>query len=29
VLLAHALQDDLSVVTRERAFAAYGVRYAA
>ena len=26
VLIAHALQDDLSVLTRDRAFADYGVR---
>jgi PIN domain nuclease of toxin-antitoxin system len=26
VLIAHALQDDLSVLTRDTAFAAYGVR---
>jgi PIN domain nuclease of toxin-antitoxin system len=26
VLIAHALQDDLSVLTRDRAFAEYGVR---
>jgi PIN domain nuclease of toxin-antitoxin system len=26
VLIAHALEDDLSVLTRDRAFAAYGVR---
>lgn len=29
VLIAHALRDDLSVLTRDRAFAAYGVRLAA
>jgi PIN domain nuclease of toxin-antitoxin system len=29
VLIAHALEDDLSVVTRDAAFAAYGVRVAA
>lgn len=29
VLIAHALQDDLSVVTRDDAFADYGVRLAA
>jgi PIN domain nuclease of toxin-antitoxin system len=29
VLVAHALQDDLAVLTRDRAFAAYGVRLAA
>jgi PIN domain nuclease of toxin-antitoxin system len=28
VLIAHALQDDLSVLTRDPAFAAYGVRLA-
>jgi PIN domain nuclease of toxin-antitoxin system len=28
VLIAHALQDDLSVLTRDAAFAAYGVRLA-
>lgn len=28
VLIAHALQDDLSVLTRDSAFAAYGVRLA-
>jgi PIN domain nuclease of toxin-antitoxin system len=28
VLIAHALQDDLSVVTRDAAFADYGVRLA-
>jgi PIN domain nuclease of toxin-antitoxin system len=28
VLIAHALQDDLSVLTRDEAFAAYGVRLA-
>lgn len=26
VLIAHALEDDLSVLTRDRAFAEYGVR---
>jgi PIN domain nuclease of toxin-antitoxin system len=26
VLIAHALQADLGVLTRDRAFAAYGVR---
>lgn len=26
VLIAHALQDDLAVLTRDAAFAAYGVR---
>jgi PIN domain nuclease of toxin-antitoxin system len=26
VLIAHALQDDLRVLTRDRAFADYGVR---
>jgi PIN domain nuclease of toxin-antitoxin system len=26
VLVAHALRDDLSVLTREHSFAAYGVR---
>ena len=26
VLIAHALQDDLGVLTRDAAFAAYGVR---
>jgi PIN domain nuclease of toxin-antitoxin system len=29
VLIAHALQDDLGVLTRDEAFAAYGVRLAA
>ena len=29
VLIAHALQDDLSVLTRDGAFAGYGVRLAA
>jgi PIN domain nuclease of toxin-antitoxin system len=29
VLIAHALRDDLSVLTRDGAFAAYGVRPAA
>jgi PIN domain nuclease of toxin-antitoxin system len=29
VLVAHALQDDLAVLTRDRAFAAFGVRLAA
>jgi PIN domain nuclease of toxin-antitoxin system len=29
VLIAHALRDDLSVLTRDPAFAAYGVRLAA
>jgi PIN domain nuclease of toxin-antitoxin system len=29
VLIAHALQDDLSVVTRDAAFADYGVRLVA
>jgi PIN domain nuclease of toxin-antitoxin system len=29
VLIAHALQDDLSVLTRDRMFGAYGVRFAA
>ncbi len=29
VLIAHALQDDLSVLTRDDAFAAYGVLLAA
>ena len=29
VLIAHALQDDLSVLTRDSAFTAYGVRLAA
>jgi PIN domain nuclease of toxin-antitoxin system len=29
VLIAHALQDDLSVLTRDAAFADYGVRLAA
>ena len=29
VLIAHALQDDLSVLTRDTAFADYGVRLAA
>jgi len=29
VLIAHALQDDLSVLTRDAAFAGYGVRLAA
>ena len=29
VLIAHALDADLSVLTRDRAFAAYGVRLAA
>jgi PIN domain nuclease of toxin-antitoxin system len=29
VLIAHALQDDLGVLTRDVAFAAYGVRLAA
>jgi PIN domain nuclease of toxin-antitoxin system len=29
VLIAHALQDDMSVLTRDRAFGAYGVRFAA
>ncbi len=29
VLVAHALHDDLSVLTRDAAFAAYGVRLAA
>ncbi len=29
VLIAHALQDDLSVLTRDGAFANYGVRLAA
>jgi PIN domain nuclease of toxin-antitoxin system len=28
VLIAHALQDDLSVLTRDDAFADYGVRLA-
>ena len=28
VLIAHALEDDLSVLTRDDAFAAYGVRLA-
>jgi PIN domain nuclease of toxin-antitoxin system len=28
VLIAHALQDDLSVLTRDNAFADYGVRLA-
>ncbi len=28
VLIAHALQDDLSVLTRDSAFANYGVRLA-
>lgn len=28
VLVAHALEDDLSVLTRDGAFAAYGVRLA-
>jgi PIN domain nuclease of toxin-antitoxin system len=28
VLIAHALQDDLEVLTRDPAFAAYGVRLA-
>jgi PIN domain nuclease of toxin-antitoxin system len=28
VLIAHALQDDLSVLTRDAAFADYGVRLA-
>ena len=28
VLIAHALQDDLGVLTRDDAFAAYGVRLA-
>ena len=29
VLIAHALEDDLSVLTRDRVFAEYGVRAAA
>ncbi len=29
VLIAHALEDDLSVLTRDRAFAAYGVQLSA
>jgi len=29
VLIAHALCDDLGILTRDRAFAAYGVRVAA
>ncbi len=29
VLIAHALQDDLGVLTRDTAFGAYGVRLAA
>jgi PIN domain nuclease of toxin-antitoxin system len=29
VLIAHALQDDLSLLTRDAAFGAYGVRLAA
>lgn len=29
VLIAHALGDDIAVLTRDRAFAAYGVRLAA
>ena len=29
VLIAHALREELSVLTRDRAFAAYGVRLAA
>jgi PIN domain nuclease of toxin-antitoxin system len=29
VLIAHALQDDMSVLTRDSAFGAYGVRFAA
>jgi PIN domain nuclease of toxin-antitoxin system len=29
VLIAHALRDDLSVLTRDHAFAAYGIRRAA
>jgi len=29
VLIAHALHEELSVLTRDRAFAAYGVRLAA
>jgi PIN domain nuclease of toxin-antitoxin system len=29
VLIAHALQDDMSVLTRDRRFGAYGVRFAA
>lgn len=29
VLIAHALQDDLAVLTRDEAFADYGVRMAA
>jgi PIN domain nuclease of toxin-antitoxin system len=28
VLIAHALQDGMSVLTRDRAFAAYGVSFA-
>ena len=28
VLIAHALREDLDVLTRDRAFAAYGVRLA-
>ena len=29
VLIAHALQDDLSILTRDRAFAQYGITLAA
>lgn len=29
VLIAHALQDDLSILTRDHVFADYGVRLAA
>jgi PIN domain nuclease of toxin-antitoxin system len=29
VLIAHALQDGMSVLTRDRTFGAYGVRFAA
>ena len=29
VLIAHALQDGMSVLTRDQAFGAYGVRFAA
>lgn len=28
VLIAHALHDDMSVLTRDRVFGAYGVRFA-
>jgi PIN domain nuclease of toxin-antitoxin system len=28
VLIAHALADDMSILTRDRAFGAYGVRLA-